>query len=72
MSEISDQIRKLRKELADLANRSALQEDRVLELSRKIDSLVVSYLKKEGGPAVESGGEACTGDQKDLPENETG
>ncbi len=48
MSDISDQIRDLRKELADLASRNTLQEDRVLELSRRIDRLVVSYLKQGG------------------------
>lgn len=55
MSDISDQIRKLRKELADLASRSAFQEDRVLELSRKIDMLVVCYLRERGDSTSERG-----------------
>ncbi|MGE5543108.1 MAG: Spo0E family sporulation regulatory protein-aspartic acid phosphatase [Bacillota bacterium] len=58
LSDISDQIRRLRQELADLASRNTFQEDRVLELSRRIDKLVVSYLKRGGCAGGGSGGAA--------------
>ncbi len=74
MSDIPDRIRELRKELADLASKNPLQEECVLELSRKIDMLVVSYLREEGdsrsgqeGAQSKAGG----GDSRDMPEDQT-
>ena len=72
MSDIPARIRELRKELADLASRNPLQEECVLELSRKIDMLVVSYLREEGDSryAVEGAeSQAGAGDTRHLPED---
>ncbi|NPV69815.1 MAG: aspartyl-phosphate phosphatase Spo0E family protein [Firmicutes bacterium] len=74
MSDISDRIRKLRKELSDLASRNPLQEECVLELSRQIDTLVVSYLREEGDSERELEGaesQAGGGNPRDMSQDRT-